>query len=149
MKKVTVKQQVLEQFKFGGAKLPKDIYKRLNGACGLSAIYSTFTQLRKDGLIVKTPKGYYLASQLPLNKNKLTPVNKSETYTKRKYTKRKAKETKQLPPTHPSQYVKSLEYKVVSLHQQVEQLNNQNTALKIDLLDQTAVINYLEKKLGV
>jgi hypothetical protein len=143
MKKVTVKQQVLEQFKFGGAKLPKDIYRRLNGACGLSAIYSTFAQLRKDGLIVKTPKGYYLASELPLNKNKLTPVNKSEvTKPKRKYAKRKAREQKEVSSTHSLQYVKGLEDRVQSLI-------NQNTALKIDLLDQTAVINYLEKKLGV
>jgi transposase len=74
----------------------------------------------------KTPKRKYKT------RKKLTPVNK-----------------KVEAPTHLSQYEKSLEHKVVSLHQQVEQLSNQNTALKIDLLDQTAIINYLEKKLGV
>jgi hypothetical protein len=33
------------------------------------------------------------------------------------------------------------------LSEQIENLTNQNTALKIDMLDQQAVINYLEKKL--
>lgn len=36
---------------------------------------------------------------------------------------------------------------VKALTEQVENLTNQNTALKIDMLDQQAVINYLEKKL--
>jgi hypothetical protein len=36
---------------------------------------------------------------------------------------------------------------VKTLTEQVENLTNQNTALKIDMLDQQAVINYLEKKL--
>lgn len=34
-----------------------------------------------------------------------------------------------------------------NLTEKVENLTNQNTALKIDMLDQQAVINYLEKKL--
>jgi hypothetical protein len=73
---------------------------------------------------------------------KLTPVNNLEVKPKRKYTKRKDREIKEVSSTHSLQYIKGLEDRVQSL-------TNQNTALKIDLLDQTAVINYLEKKLGV
>ena len=43
--------------------------------------------------------------------------------------------------------VNALSSHIRDLTDQLTSLNNQNTALKIDMLDQQAVINYLEKKL--
>jgi transposase len=85
--------------------------------------YNYMTRVRKlQG--IKSPTRKYK------KRKKLAPVNK------------KVREQKEVSSTHSLQYVKGLEDRVQSLI-------NQNTALKIDLLDQTAIINYLEKKLGV
>lgn len=143
--KRTVKELVLEQFKFGVTK-PSAIYKALNGFAGRASIYSAFAQLKKEGKITKTPKGYVLT---PVNKSDVAYEASKGKTAKRKYTKRKAREQKEVNSEYSLSYIKKLEFKVVELHQSVEELTAQNTALKIDLLDQTAIINYLEKKLGV
>jgi transposase len=94
--------------------------KEISQATGIS-ISNTYNYMSRVRKLQgdKTPKRKYKT------RKKLTPVNK-----------------KVEAPTHSLQYVKGLEDRVQSLI-------NQNTALKIDLLDQTAIINYLEKKLGV
>lgn len=69
--------------------------------------------------------------------------------------KRVVKAVKAEKPNTVRQYSKSEVDRIVNafsshignLTDQVDILTNQNTALKIDMLDQQAVINYLEKKL--
>jgi transposase len=101
--------------------------KEISQATGISIsnTYNYMSRVRKlQG--DKIPKRKYKA------RKKLTPVNKkAEALTPR------------------TEYVRNLEQNVIKLSELNQQLNSQNTALKIDLLDQTAVINYLEKKLGV
>lgn len=75
--------------------------------------------------------------------------------TKKKRVTKVAKVTKAEKPNTVRQYSNAEVDRVINafsshirdLTEQVENLTNQNTALKIDMLDQQAVINYLEKKL--
>ena len=94
--------------------------KEISQATGIS-ISNTYNYMSR----VRKLQGDKIPKRKYKTRKKLTPVNK-----------------KVEAPTHSLQYVKGLEDRVQSLI-------NQNTALKIDLLDQTAIINYLEKKLGV
>lgn len=66
---------------------------------------------------------------------RLTPVNKKD------------RELKEYNTTYTKQYVNGLENRVTEMFKKIQELTNQNTALKIDLLDHQAVITYLEGKL--
>ena len=94
--------------------------KEISQATGIS-ISNTYNYMSQ----VRKLQGNEPSKRKYKARKKLTPVNK-----------------KVEAPTHSLQYIRGLE-------DRVHALTNQNTALKIDLLDQTAVINYLEKKLGV
>jgi hypothetical protein len=140
MKKVTVKELVLQAIKDGHRTTAK-IHETLGGD-KRSQVYTAISKLRASGVVTKTPDGFYLSNELPLNKTKA----------KRKYTRT-------APTKRDNMVVLGREIlkgrKVVGelidankyLSGKIEELNNTITALKIDMLDQQAIINYLEKKL--
>lgn len=147
MKRVTIKQQIMQAID-GKTLGVKEIAKIINRP--MAQVYSAIAHLTKEKKVVKKGRGIYRDAKEQANSDfmanlskdkKLTPVNKK--------AKRKAREQKEVNSEYSLSYIKKLEFKVVELHQSVEELTSQNTALKIDLLDQTAIINYLEKKLGV
>jgi hypothetical protein len=140
MEKATVKELVLQAIK-DGHRTPAKIHETLGGD-KRSQVYTAISKLRASGVVTKTPDGFYLSNELPLNKTKA----------KRKYTRT-------APNKHDSMVALGKEIlkgrKVVGelidankyLSGKIEELNNTITALKIDMLDQQAIINYLEKKL--
>lgn len=145
MERNTVRDLVLEAIK-QGARKPSHVAKKLAGKANRSYIYSIFAHFRKNGMIIKTPDGYYVKGELPLDKPRM------ETKAKRKYT-RTAPTKEESMVTLGREILKGRQAlsRLVDennrLRNVVQEKDNTITALKIDMLDQQAVINYLEKKL--
>lgn len=71
-------------------------------------------------------------------------VNKT---TAKKVTVKKPNTVRQYSKAEFDRVTNALASHIHVLSEKIENLTNQNTALKIDMLDQQAIINYLEKKL--
>ena len=139
MEKMTVIQQVIKAIK-EGARKPAEINKIIGAKP--SQVYNALDSLRRQGVIVKGTKGYYIQEELPLNKTKA-----KRTYTKRKPTLKEDMAVLGREILKGRNALANLLDENERLHTLIQERDNTITALKIDMLDQQAVINYLEKKL--
>ena len=145
MERTTVKDLVLEAIK-NGARKPSQVGKKLAGKANRSHIYAIFADLRKKGMVVKTPDGYYVQDELPLDKPRMA------TKPKRKYVRTAPTKSDDLlvlgkEVLKGRQVIDRVLTENERLRNIIQEKDNTITALKIDMLDQQAVINYLEKKL--
>lgn len=140
MKKVTVKELVLQAIKDGHRTTAK-IHETLGGD-KRSQVYTAISKLRASGVVTKTPDGFYLSNELPLNKTKA-----KRKYTRTAPTKRDNMVALGKEILKGRQAIDNLISENRKLNNLLQEQGNTITALKIDMLDQQAIINYLEKKL--
>ena len=148
----------------GGARKPAQIHKAIGGDIKRSQIYAVLDTLRKSGAVVRGVGGYYVYDELPASgaRKKATPnrmatkakPNRMATKAKPNRMATKAKDTsKEDLAVLGREILKgrtaidNLLQENQRLHNIIQEQENTITALKIDMLDQQAIINYLEKKL--
>lgn len=144
MKKSNLHTDIMNAIR-GGARKPAQIHKVIGIGIKRSQIYASLEMLRNSGAVVKGTEGYYIYDELPTSSaGKKAKPNRMATKAKDTSKEDLAVLGREILKGRTA--IDNLLQENQRLHNIIQEQENTITALKIDMLDQQAVINYLEKK---